>query len=232
MTRTPLLLLPGLLLDERLFAAQIRELADTAEPRVGDLRAARTMAELAEQALAMAPERFALCGLSMGGYLALEMVRRAPERVLRLALLDTQARADPPEILERRLAQIAQAERGQLDQVLAQLLPLFLHPERHADRTLMSAVEEMARDAGAEVFVRQQHAIMSRSDLTSMLPAIACPTLVLCGRQDALTPVDRHEEMAAAIPDATLVVLPRCGHLSPLERPAEVTAQLRLCLEA
>ena len=232
MTRTPLLLLPGLLLDERLFAAQIEGLADIAEPRVGDLREAETMAELAEQALATAPDRFALCGLSMGGYLALEMVCRAPERVSKLALLDTQARADPPEILERRLAQIAQAGRGGFDQVLAQLLPLAVHPERQADPALMGAVEAMARDAGPEVFVRQQRAIMSRADLTSALGAIVCPTLVLCGRQDELTPVDRHEEMAAAIPTATLVVLPRCGHLSPLERPAEVTAQLRLWLEA
>jgi pimeloyl-ACP methyl ester carboxylesterase len=141
-----------------------------------------------------------------GGYLALEIARLAPERVLRLALLDTQARTDPPEIRERRLTQIAQAERGEFDQVLAQLLPLMVHAERHDDRALMSAVEAMARDAGPEVFTRQQRAIMSRSDLRPALGRIACPTLVLCGRQDALTPVDRHEEIAAAIPDATLVV--------------------------
>jgi pimeloyl-ACP methyl ester carboxylesterase len=232
MTKTPLLLLPGLLLDERLFAAQIEALADLAERQVGNLRGSETMAGLAEQALADAPDRFALCGLSMGGYLALEMVRRAPQRVEKLALLDTQARADPPDVLERRLAQIAQAERGDFGQVLARLLPLFVHPERHGDRILMSEIEAMARDAGPEVFTRQQRAIMSRSDHRSALGAIACPTLVLCGRQDALTPVDRHEEIAAAMPDATLVVLPRCGHLSPLERPGEVSAELRLWLEA
>ena len=232
MARTPLLLLPGLLLDARLFARQIEGLADIAEVRVGDLRGADTMVELAEQALASASDRFALCGLSMGGYLALEMVRRAPQRVSKLALLDTQARADPPEIRERRLAQIEQANGGGFDEVLAQLRPLMVHPERQADHALMSVVEAMARDAGPDVFARQQRAIMSRADLTPALSTITCPTLVLCGRQDALTPMDRHEEIAAAIPDATLIVLPRCGHLSPIERPAEVTAQLRLWLEA
>jgi pimeloyl-ACP methyl ester carboxylesterase len=230
MTSTPLVLLPGLLLDERLYAAQIAALGDVAAIRVGDLTAADSIAGMAEAVLAQAPERFALCGLSMGGYVAFEIMRRAPERVLRLALLDTQARPDSPEARERRLGMIARAERGELETVIGQLLPLFIHPDRLADRALVGTITAMARKVGRDGFLSQQSAILNRIDSRPSLGAIACPTLVLVGRQDALTPPAAHEEMAAAIPNATLVVLPACGHLSPLEQPAMVSAQLHAWL--
>jgi pimeloyl-ACP methyl ester carboxylesterase len=230
MAKTPLLLLPGLLLDERLYAPQTAALADLAAPTVADLTGADSVAPMAEQALAAAPARFALCGLSMGGYVALEILRRAPERVLKLALLDTQARPDPDERRARRREQIAAAEAGRFDQVVGQLAQLFVHPERHADAALTGAIRAMAAKVGVAGFRRQQAAIMGRPDSRPTLAAIACPTLVLCGRQDVLTPVELHEEMAAMIPDATLVVLPRCGHLAPLEQPDAVSAQLRVWL--
>jgi pimeloyl-ACP methyl ester carboxylesterase len=228
--KTPLLLLPGLLLDARLYEAQIAGLADVADITVGDLDRGADIGEVAQVLLDEAPGRFALCGLSMGGYIALEIMRRAPGRILRLALLDTQAPADDAEVIRRRQTHIAAAEAGDFAPLLDQLLAGWVHPDRVSDRGLMAQLRDIALAVGPEGFVRQVRIIMSRPDSRASLPAISCPTLVLCGRQDAPTPVALHEEMAAAIPDATLVVLPNCGHLAPLERPRVVTAQLRIWL--
>jgi pimeloyl-ACP methyl ester carboxylesterase len=211
MTRTPLILLPGLLLDERLYDAQIAALALRAEPKVVDLTGADSMAGMAEAALAAAPERFALCGLSMGGYVAFEIMRRAPQRVLKLALLDTQARPEGAAARTRRLDLMARAGRGEFEGAVDQLLRLFIHPDRLADRDLVATLKAMAGKVGRAGFLRQQTAILNRADSRPSLAAIGCPTLVLTGRQDVLTPVALHEEMAAAIPAATLVVLPQCG---------------------
>jgi pimeloyl-ACP methyl ester carboxylesterase len=231
MTEKPqLLLLPGLLLDGRLYGAQIDALSDVAAIQIADLTLDDTIAAMAARVLAGAPERFALCGLSMGGYVALEIMRQAPGRVDRLALLDTQARPESAEARERRLSLMAMAEQGEFAGVLPRLLPLFLHPDRLSDERLIGTLASMAGRVGTEGFLRQQRAILGRADSRPSLAAISCPTLVLCGREDALTPPDLHEEIAAAIPDATLVELPRCGHLSPLEAPAAVTAQLRFWL--
>jgi pimeloyl-ACP methyl ester carboxylesterase len=228
--RTPLLMLPGLLLDRRLFAPQIDALEDLAEITVAEVFAHEEIGALAQALLARAPERFALAGLSMGGYVAFEILRRAPHRVTRLALLDTQARADDEAATERRRGQIATAQRDGLEAVLDSLLPGWVHPERRGEHELMALLQEMAQGIGRDGFVREMRTIMSRPDSRGMLGSIACPTLVLCGREDASTPVERHHEMAAAIPRATLVVLPACGHLSTLERPGAVSAQLRLWL--
>lgn len=227
MPKTPLLLLPGLLLDARLYEAQTAGLADVAEVTVGDLDRGGNIGEVAQMLLDEAPGRFALCGLSMGGYVALEIMRRGPGRILRLALLDTQARADDAEVTRRRETHIAAAEAGAFAPLLDQLLAGWVHPARASDDGLMAQLREIALAVGPQGFVRQVRIIMSRPDSRPGLPAIACPTLVLCGREDGPTPLALHEEMAAAIPDATLVVLPDCGHLAPLERPRDVTAQLR-----
>jgi pimeloyl-ACP methyl ester carboxylesterase len=185
------------------------------------------MAGVAADVLREAPfERFAVAGLSMGGYVALEIVRQAAPRVERLALLDTSARADTATQLEKRRGLIALARRGRFIGVTQALLPLFLHRARLGDDELVSTVKKMAMNIGQEAFIRQELAIMSRADSLPLLPAITCPTLVLCGRQDALTPLELHEEMARAIPGANLRVIEECGHLSTLERPEEVSAAL------
>ncbi len=226
----PLILVPGLLCDERLFAPQLPALAARTAVSVAQTRLDDSLGAMAERLLAAAPERFALAGLSMGGYVCFEVVRRAPDRVTRLALLDTQARADTTEAAQRRRDLVALAERGEFLGVAPRLLPLFLHPD-HLER-LGPVVTAMAAAVGKEAFLRQQRAILERPDSRPLLASIRCPTLVLCGRQDRLTPPSLHEEMAAAIPEATLVVLPNCGHLAPLERPEAVTAQLLAWLEA
>ncbi len=225
--KTPLLLLPGLLCDAALWQPQRQGLADIAETVAGDLTRHDSLAAMAEAMLAEMPGRFALAGLSMGGYVAQEIMRRAPERVLRLVLLDTSARADTEEQRARRRGLIELAGKGAFKGVTPRLLPLLLHPHRLADAPLVATVMGMAKRVGKSAFLRQQQAILGRPDGRADLPRIACPTLVLCGRQDALTPLALHEEMAAAIPGAELRVIEECGHLSSLERPEAVTAALR-----
>ena len=185
------------------------------------------MSEMARTVLDAAPERFALAGLSMGGYIALEIMRVAPERVTRLALLDTSARADTLEQTATRRELIELSQEGRFDEIPRKLLPNIVHPDRLYDERLTSTVFVMAEAVGLEAFVRHEEAIIGRPDSRKGLPGIACPTLVLCGREDALTPVYLHEEMADLIPDSRLRVIAECGHLSTLERPEAVTAALR-----
>jgi pimeloyl-ACP methyl ester carboxylesterase len=225
--RTPLMLLPGLLCDRALWQAQIDDLSDIAEPVVADLSHDDSMTGMARRVLAGAPPRFALAGLSMGGYVAQEIMRQAPERVLRLALLDTGARADTEEQTTRRRGLIELAEKGEFKGVTPRLLPLFLHPERLGDEALVGAVMAMTGRVGKDAFLRQQCAIMGRPDGRPSLSVIECPTLVLCGRQDQLTPLDLHEEIAALIHGARLEIVEDCGHLSTMERPWDVSVQLR-----
>jgi pimeloyl-ACP methyl ester carboxylesterase len=229
-TRAPLVLLPGLLNDAALWAAQVRDLADIADPVVADLTRDDSIAALAARVLAEAPPRFALAGLSMGGYVALAVALAAPERVERLALLDTNARADRPEQSERRRELIGWARDGRFGEVMPALLPMLVTPAHAEDAAIAGAVRDMAARVGPEGFIRQQTAIMGRPDRRAALAGIACPTLVLCGRDDALTPPEMHEEMRDGLPGARMEVIPDCGHLSPLEQPAAVSAALRTWL--
>ncbi len=230
--KTQLLLLPGLLCDRQLWASQIDGLADIAEPMVADLTRDNSFAAMAQRTLGEAPPRFALAGLSMGGYVAQEIMRHAPERVTRLALLDTTARADTPEQSQRRRDLIALSARGQFHGVTPRLLPTLIHPDRLSDAALVKTIVDMADAVGVEGFRRQETAILVRKDGRADLARIAVPTLVLCGRQDLLTPLERHEEMASLIPRATLRVIEHCGHMTTLEQPEEVNAAMRAWLLA
>lgn len=229
----PLVLVPGLLCDERLWQPQAERLADLADPIIANVIGDGSVSEMARSVLDAAPSagRFALAGLSMGGYVALEVMRVAPERVARLALLDTSARADTPGQTSERRELIELAEKGRFEEVPRRLLPRVLHPDRLDDERLTSTVFGMADAVGPEAFVRQEEAIIGRPDSRETLSGIACPTLVLCGREDALTPLPLHEEMASLIPGSRLRVVEKCGHLSTLERPEAVTAALREWLE-
>lgn len=222
----PLVLVPGLLCSARLYAPQITALWPFGQVAIADHRRDADMAAIAARILADAPPRFALAGLSMGGYIAFAMIRLAPERIAKLALLDTSARPDSAEQKAGREKFIAMAEAGALADVVETLTPRFLHRERANDETLRSVVRAMAEETGAEAFVRQQQAMMSRSDSRLLLTAIRCPTLVLVGDGDELTPPDLAKEIAGGISGATLTIVPDCGHLSTLEKPEAVNKAL------
>jgi pimeloyl-ACP methyl ester carboxylesterase len=227
-SRPHLILLPGLLCDHALWEPQIAGLSGMCASWVADLTRDDSIAAMAARVLAEAPaQKFALAGLSMGGYVAMEIMRQAPERVVRLALLDTRATLDIPEETVRRhdLMRLAQTEQG-FTPVTSRLLPLLIHPARVKDGPLVRVIREMAERVGVEAYLRNQQAIMSRPDFRSELRRISCPTLVLCGREDALTRLEMHEEMARLIPTARLVIIEQCGHLSTLERPTEVNTAL------
>jgi pimeloyl-ACP methyl ester carboxylesterase len=225
--RTPLVLLPGLLEDHAVWQNQIDALGDIAAASVPELTHHDSIAAMAESVLATAPDRFALAGHSMGGYVALAVTRLAPRRVMRLALVDTAARADTPEQTERRRGLIQLAKLGKFKGVTPRLLPLLVHADRLEDKAITDVIMAMAERIGQAAFERQQQAIMTRPDMRDFLPRIACPTLVMCGRQDQITPLDRSEEMAAAIPGAKLVVVEHCGHIPQLECAEEATAAMR-----
>ena len=222
MAKPGLVLLPGLLCDPALWQAQIDRFGDRFEIMVADLTRDASVRAMAGRVLASAPASFALAGLSMGGYVAQEILREAPARVRRVALLDTSARADSDEQVARRHALIALAKTGKFKGVTPRLLPLLIHPARLDDRRLTGTVMTMAERVGQAAFLRQQQAILGRPDGRADLARIACPALVLCGRDDALTPPALSEELARAIPAARLVVVEECGHLAPLEQPDTV----------
>lgn len=219
-------LIPGLLDSARLYAAQIPELWRCGPVMVADHTRDDSMSAIARRILASAPPRFALAGLSMGGYVCFEILRQAPQRLRKLALLDTSARADTPEATAMRRTQMTQAANGRLREVVEMQFERMVHPLHREDPQLREINRLMAEDVGPEAFIRQQTAIIARPDSRPSLAAIACPTLVLVGEQDELTPLDRAVEMAHGIRGAQLVTVPECGHLSTLERPREVARAL------
>jgi len=222
-----LFLLPGLLNDARLWQRSMSDVSDMGHCSVADLTGADSMSALASAALSQAPgKQFALAGFSMGGYVALEIMRQAPERVLGLALLDTSARPDTPQVTEgrRNLMRLAATN---LPAVIDALLPRVLHPSHLDDKSILEVIKSMATTVGKEAFLRQQEAIIGREDSRPFLHRVSCPTLVLCGREDLITPVEVHEEMAAAIPNSNLAVVEESGHMSLLEQPQRVTEALR-----
>lgn len=225
--KLPLILVPGLLCTEALYKPVLGALAEVSAP---DVAVAQTQHDalpaIAAAILAQAPPRFALAGLSMGGYIAQEMMRQAPGRIVKLALLDTSGRADTPEQTSRRRGLIQLAEMGEFKGVTPRLLPLLVHPARLEDAPLCDAISAMAAEVGKAGFLRQQKAIMARIDSRESLKAITCPTLVLVGRQDMLTPVGHAEEMASLIKGAELEILEDCGHMSPMEKPKSTAAAL------
>jgi pimeloyl-ACP methyl ester carboxylesterase len=228
----PLLLLPGMMCDARLFAPQIAALSEGRAVSTGAIDSADSMMDIAEIVLKNAPQSFALAGLSMGGIVAMEIVRQAPDRVTRLALLDTNPRAELPEVQARRAPQIAEVRAGGLARVMREeLKPNYLvdSPRKPA---ILDLCMEMALDLGPEVFVRQSVALRDRPDQQETLRGVSVPTLVLCGRHDALCPVERHELMHALVPGSELVIVEGAGHLPTLEQPGATTAALARWLAA
>lgn len=225
MTVEPLLLVPGLLCTDRLFQPQIDQIKDRSV-LIADHQSQETIEEIVTHILQQAPDRFNLAGLSMGGFLAMEIALRAPDRVLRLALLSTTARADVEAQTARRKRQILAAKDGRLEEVVNELLPFFLGPDAIVRNDLVDCVRQMADETGVDAFCRQQNALLSHRDLRPMLNRIHCPTLVLVGEHDQLTPPDRASEIARQISKSALVTAENCGHLSTLEAPETVNRAL------
>jgi pimeloyl-ACP methyl ester carboxylesterase len=226
---TPLVLLPGLLCDARLWRDVVLPLRDAISPMVADLTLDDDIADMAARTLAAAPPRFALTGLSMGGYVAFEILRQAPERVTHLALFDTSARPDTPERKAARSAGIANVQTGKFIGVSRGLLPSLLTPQ-NLGTPLAEEVQAMAERLGRDVYIRQQTAIMNRADSRPDLGGITIPALVGVGALDKLTPPELAAEMAEAIPGANLTHFPDSGHLPPMENPEPVAAALRTLL--
>jgi pimeloyl-ACP methyl ester carboxylesterase len=222
----PIVLIPGLGCSARLYGEQIPALWRFGPVTVADHTRDDTMAAIARRILAAAPARFALAGLSMGGYLAFEIMRQAPERVAKLALLDTGARSETPEQTERRKVAIGLAKSGRYADVVDVVFPIYVHPKRQDDAALKQIVRDMAQDTGVDAFLRQQQAIINRPDSRPGFSAIKCPTLVLVGEQDQGTPLELSREMSAGIAGSRLAIIPESGHLSTLEQPGRVTAAL------
>jgi pimeloyl-ACP methyl ester carboxylesterase len=219
-------LVPGLLLSARLWSQQLPQLWRFGPVMIADHTRDDSVGAIAMRILAAAPPRFALVGLSMGGYIAFEIMRQAPGRVAKLALLDTTARPDTPGLRERRRRQIAIARRGRFESIADLQFPLLVHPARQGEAGLRELVRLMAAETGPQAFIREQTAIINRPDSRPDLAAIACPTLVLVGDSDRLTPPEWAAELAGGVAGARHVVVAECGHLSPIERPGEVTRAL------
>mgnify|MGYP002525159974 CR=1 FL=1 len=227
----PVVLIPGMMCDARLFLPQVETLSGNYTIQLAPITAYNTVAELAAKILDNAPPKFALAGLSMGGIVAMEMISQAPDRVDRIALLDTNPRAELPAVRSTREQQIEKVLSGKLREVMRdEMKPNYLYdgPNR---QDILDLCMEMSESLGAEVFVRQSRALQTRPDQQEMLKRIHIPALVLCGEDDKPCPVERHELMHSLISNSTLVIVEKAGHLSTLEQPEAVTNALIAWLE-
>jgi pimeloyl-ACP methyl ester carboxylesterase len=226
-----ILLLPGLACDAAAWTHQSNYFAERTSVTVVDYGLSDSIQKMAQVALEGAPGRIAVAGHSMGGRVAFEIMRAAPQRVAGLALLDTAYRGFPGgEAGEREIAkrsELVNLARTKGMRAMAEFwMPSIIHPDRMSDAAITSAVLDMMSRKSPEIFGAQIKALLGRPDAASLLSAIDCPTLVLCGRKDTWSPLEGHREIAAAIPDSHLAVIEHCGHMAPMERPAEVTALL------
>jgi pimeloyl-ACP methyl ester carboxylesterase len=225
--KLPLVFACAHLCNEQLFAPQVAAVADLAESQRVIFRDQTSMRAMAEHLLASAPPRFVLIGLSLGGYVAFEVLRQAPERVAGLVLMDTRADADDPVRTTNRLRAIEIVANGGIDALIPALPPLWMHPASVAKPALVATLTGMAQDIGDSGQRTQQQAMMARGDSFDTLRAVRVPTLILCGRDDVPTPLSEHEKMHAAIPNSTLEIIEECGHLSTIEQPEAVNRVLR-----
>ncbi|MCI2397888.1 alpha/beta fold hydrolase [Aliiroseovarius subalbicans] len=223
----PLVLVPGMMCDARLFMPQIKDLSRDMAVQVAAISDGATIREMASLVLAAAPERFALAGLSMGGIVAMEVLRRAPERVSRIAMMSTTPLAETPEQAAWREPQIVKANAGRLDEAMVAAMSADNLAPGVGRNAILHQIIDMAYDFGPTVFIRQSRALQRRPDAQKVLRQMKVPTLVLCGAHDKLTPVKRHEFMAELIPFAELEVIEDAGHLPTLEAPEQVNAALR-----
>lgn len=228
MAKVPLVLLPGTLCNERLWHHQIEHLSGVANISIGNLTTSSTIQGMANDVLKNAPERFALAGLSLGGIVSLEILRQAPERVLKLALLDTTAHPPRQEQIPawNHLLEIA-AKDGVSKVTKDYLLPNLIHDQNPKKEMLTATIMNMAEEVGIGAYTNQLMAVMTKPNAFDILPSIQCETLLMVGRQDSLCTVAMHREMNEQIPHARFIIIEKCGHLCSLEQPEVVTKELR-----
>lgn len=224
--RETIVFIPGFTCTSALWTPQLLHFSTRYDCRVADHTRSDSMKAIAQDILRDAPEKFILCGLSMGGYLAFEIMRQAPQRVTKLALLDTQATPEGEAQRANRYARMEAARAGGMSALADLQWEQLVHPMRYRDEKLKDGVRRMALETGVEVYLRHCAAIMNRPDSRPDLSKIRIPTLVLVGDKDQLTPPERAREMAEGIAGATLVIVPDCGHMSTMERPEAATAAL------
>lgn len=223
----PLVFLPGMMCDARLFGPQLAELSAQCAVMVAPVTQGERVEEIASGLLDQLPMRFALAGHGMGGIVAMELLRRAPDRVSRIALMSTNPLPETPQAASQREPQIVRVRTGRLGDVMHEHMPSSALAPGSYRAEIMELFMDMADALGAEVFVRQSRAMQRRKDQQATLRRTRVPALILCGEHDTLCPVKRHGFMAELIPNAHLVVLGGSGHLPTLEQPGEVTAALR-----
>ncbi len=222
----PVIIIPGLGSDAAVWQPTIDLLAPDVQCRVGDTLSDYSLPTMAARILGDAPDRFALAGVSMGGMIALEIMRAAPERVTRLLLCDTNARADTPEqTATRRATNVAMLGATDLAALAAPAIAYMVHPD--ADAGIRDALTRMTLRVGGAAYVRQNEAMIAREDLRPVLATVAVPTMVVVGADDRMTPLSMSRELSDAIPGATLRVIPDCGHLPPVEKPRALAALMR-----
>ncbi len=223
-----LILIPPFMATKAFWNNQVDALGDIADISIPDTSFHENIQDLASEIIRQAPDEFYLAGLSMGGYISLEIMRQLMEvgdegRVKKLALLGTNFRNDTDAVKQSRQEQMQAARDGDLDGVYSKVIPLLVHERFQKDIDFLTQLYGMVLELGAEVFVRQQLVNMSRSDSTSLLPKIKCPTLIVCGRDDVLTPMSYHTLMQEFLPHADLILIDDCGHFSALEQPGDVS---------
>lgn len=227
MTRPAVVFASGQLLTDAVWAPQVTALSPDHDLRIADHTRDDTIAGMAERLLAAAPPRFHLIAHAMGGFTAFEVMRRQPERVESLVLIATLAPNDGPAQTERRQGYIRLVEAGRFDEVVEERIPILVHPDRRGDAALLAIIRNMAADTGAETFLRQQRAIMTRPDSRPDLAAIRTPTLLIRGDQDGITTEAHQTELLDGIAGSRLEIIEGCGHLPTLERPEAVNGLLR-----
>lgn len=223
MSGLPIVFVPGLMCTGRIYQHQVEHLGQGRAVLLANHWSHDSMAAIAASILAVAPDRFALAGTSMGGYIAFEILRQAPERVEKLILMSTSARPDLPERSQGRRQQVAWTQRNGLYAGTLASFPPLVHPARHEDLPLRNTFVEMALSIGVEGFARQIEAIIGRKDSRADLPGIAVPTLVVVGADDQLIPPEHGQEIAAGIPDARFERVEHCGHMGMIEMPETYT---------
>ncbi len=227
-----LVFIPGLLCSNDLWLDQIAEFEEDFDIILFDHMEYDNLPDMVRGFLKDAPDRFMVAGLSMGGYIAFEIMKQASNRVEKLIILDSNARADRGPQIEMREVLIDRAGKEDIRTIAQELTEYLIHADRLKDQELCDRILDMATEVGAEAFQRQQQALISRPDSRTSLPEIICPTLIICGEQDALTPPKVHQEMADLIPNSQLYIIADCGHLSTMERPEEVNHLMREFLES